>query len=119
MKKDRSVYTDPLVSRYTSRQMQHLFSEEFKFRTWKKCWIALAEAQQELGLPMVSKAQVAELKESQDTVLFDKAEKKEAEIRHDVMSHVYAYGLQAPKAKGIIHLVSASSKKWSVIRSHG
>jgi adenylosuccinate lyase len=105
---DRTVYRDPLVSRYTSREMQHLFSEEFKFRTWKRCWIALAEAEHELGLAVVTPEKIAELQAHQDVILYEEAEKKEAEIRHDVMSHVHAYGLQAPLAKGIIHLGATS-----------
>ena len=108
LKIDRTKYREPLVSRYTSPEMQYIFSEEFKFRTWKDCWIALAEAQHELGLKVVTKGMVDELKAHRDVILYEEAEKKEQEIRHDVMSHVYAYGLQAPTAKGIIHLGATS-----------
>lgn len=105
---NRTRYREPLVSRYTSAQMQHLFSEEFKFTTWKRCWIALAEALHENGVPVVTQKKIDELKKHADTVLFAEAEKKEREIRHDVMSHVHAFGVQAPGAKGIIHLGATS-----------
>ncbi|MEJ2688862.1 MAG: adenylosuccinate lyase [Deltaproteobacteria bacterium] len=106
---DREIYQEPLVSRYTSRAMQELFSEKTKFTTWRKCWVALAEAQYELGLTdIISPEMIAELKANVDKVNFEEAAAKEKEIRHDVMAHVYAYGLQCPKAAGIIHLGATS-----------
>jgi adenylosuccinate lyase len=105
---NHDIYQEPLVSRYTSREMQELFSERFKFTTWRKCWIALAEAQQELGLKMVSQEMVDELKAHAEDIDFAVAAAKEKEIRHDVMAHVYAYGLQCPKAEVIIHLGATS-----------
>ncbi len=106
---NREVYQEPLVSRYTSREMQELFSEKTKFTTWRRCWIALAEAQHELGLGhLVSREMIAELKEHADDVNYEVAAQKEKEIRHDVMAHVFAYGQQCPKAEGIIHLGATS-----------
>jgi adenylosuccinate lyase len=103
----RDSYTSPLSGRYASRGMQYLFSQEKKFRTWRRLWIALAEAEAELGLP-ISKEQIEELKAHQDDINYEEAEAREREVRHDVMSHVYAYGLQCPKAAGIIHLGATS-----------
>jgi len=88
--------------------MSYLFSSDFKFRTWRRFWIALAEAERELGLP-ITDAQIAELKAHADDINYEDAERREQEIRHDVMSHIYAYGLQAPSAKGIIHLGATSA----------
>ncbi|WP_456387555.1 adenylosuccinate lyase [Desulfolithobacter sp.] len=105
---NRDVYQEPLVSRYTSREMQKLFSEKFKFTTWRRCWVALAEAQHELGLSLVTRDMVDELKSHVEDVDFDLAAKKEKEIRHDVMAHVYAYGKQCPEAEAIIHLGATS-----------
>ena len=106
---DREVYQEPLVSRYTSREMQELFSERTKFETWRKCWIALAEAQNELGLDdIVTSEMVNELKEHATDIDYDIAAKKEKEIRHDVMAHVYAYGQKCPNAESIIHLGATS-----------
>ncbi|HHB75787.1 MAG TPA: adenylosuccinate lyase, partial [Desulfobulbus sp.] len=105
---NRNIYQEPLVSRYTSPEMQELFSERFKFTTWRRCWVALAEAQYELGLELVTRAMVEELKEHIEDIDFDIAAAKEKEIRHDVMAHVYAYGLQCPKAEAIIHLGATS-----------
>ena len=106
---NREIYQEPLVSRYTSRAMQELFSERTKFVTWRKCWVALAEAQYELGLTdIISAEMIAELKANVDNVNFDVAAAKEKEIRHDVMAHVFAYGQQCPKAAGIIHLGATS-----------
>lgn len=105
---NREIYQEPLVSRYTSKEMQELFSERFKFTHWRKCWIALAESQCELGLSAVTPEMVAELKAHVDTIDFDLAAKKEKEIRHDVMAHVYAYGQQCPLAEPIIHLGATS-----------
>ncbi|HIS05921.1 MAG TPA: adenylosuccinate lyase, partial [Candidatus Fimenecus stercoravium] len=103
----KDVYESPLNSRYASREMKYIFSPDFKFRTWRKLWIALAESEQELGLPITDE-QIAELKAHADDINYDVAEKREREVRHDVMSHVYAYGVQCPKAKGIIHLGATS-----------
>lgn len=105
---NREVYQEPLVSRYTSREMQKLFSERYKFTHWRKCWVALAEAQHELGLNAVTAAMVAELKANVDNINFEVAAEKEREIRHDVMAHVYAYGQQCPLAEPIIHLGATS-----------
>ncbi len=105
---DRTIYNEPLVSRYTSLEMQELFSEQTRFSTWRRCWAALAEAQHELGLGMVTAEMVAELKANIDNIDFEAAKKKEAEIRHDVMAHVYAYGLVCPTAEPIIHLGATS-----------
>jgi adenylosuccinate lyase len=105
---NRDIYQEPLVSRYTSREMQELFSERFKFTHWRKCWVALAEAQHELGLSSVTAEMVAELKANIDNINFDVASAKEREIRHDVMAHVYAYGQQCPLAEPIIHLGATS-----------
>ncbi len=105
---NRNIYQEPLVSRYTSSEMQELFSERFKFTTWRRCWVALAEAQHELGLELVTRAMVEELKEHIEDIDFDIAAAKEKEIRHDVMAHVYTYGLQCPKAEAIIHLGATS-----------
>jgi len=105
---DRTIYQEPLVSRYTSKEMQHLFSEQKKFETWRRCWIALAEAQHELGLELVSAAMVEEMKRHATDIDFEVAARKEKEIRHDVMAHVYTYGLQCPTAEPIIHLGATS-----------
>ena len=100
-------YVSPLSERYAGKEMQFLFSPDMKFRTWRKLWIALAEAEHELGLP-VSEEQIEELKEHAEDINYDVAKEREAMVRHDVMSHVYAYGVQCPKAKGIIHLGATS-----------
>ena len=100
-------YTSSLSERYPSNEMKYLFSPEMKFRTWRKLWIALAETEQELGLPITDQ-QIAELKAAADDINYDVAKAREKEVRHDVMSHVYAYGLQCPNAKGIIHLGATS-----------
>ena len=106
---NREIYQEPLVSRYTSLEMQKLFSEQNKFQTWRKCWIALAEAQNELGLKdIVTDEMVNELRAHESDIDFDIAAKKEKEIRHDVMAHVYAYGQKCPKAEPIIHLGATS-----------
>lgn len=104
--KDR--YANPLVERYASQAMSHLFSPDFKFRTWRRLWIALARAQRELGLP-IEKAQIEELERFQDDINYEDAERFERETRHDVMSHVHAFGLQAPSARGILHLGATSA----------
>ena len=100
-------YQTPLAERYASKEMQYIFSPDKKFRTWRRLWIALAESEKELGLNITDE-QIAELKAHQDDINYEDAKKREAEVRHDVMSHVYAYGLQCPKAKGIIHLGATS-----------
>lgn len=100
-------YTSPLSERYASKEMQYIFSPEKKFKTWRKLWIALAETEKELGLD-ITQEQIDELKAHQDDINFDVAQAREKEVRHDVMSHVYAYGVQCPKAKGIIHLGATS-----------
>ncbi|MBE5962109.1 MAG: adenylosuccinate lyase [Lachnospiraceae bacterium] len=100
-------YVSPLSERYASKEMQYIFSPDMKFRTWRKLWIALAEAEHELGLP-VTKEQIEELKAHQDDINYEVAQERERLVRHDVMSHVYAYGVQCPNAKGIIHLGATS-----------
>ena len=105
MSNDR--YTSPLSERYASREMQYIFSPDKKFRTWRKLWIALAETEKELGLDITDE-QIEELKAHADDINYDVAKEREKVVRHDVMSHVYAYGRQCPKAKGIIHLGATS-----------
>ncbi|MCI5529544.1 MAG: adenylosuccinate lyase [Blautia sp.] len=100
-------YTSPLSERYASREMQYIFSQDMKFRTWRKLWIALAETEKELGLN-ITQEQIDEMKAHADDINYDVAKAREKEVRHDVMSHVYAYGVQCPKAKGIIHLGATS-----------
>lgn len=100
-------YQTPLAERYASKEMQYIFSPDKKFRTWRRLWIALAESEKELGLP-ITEEQIEELKAHADDINYEDAKKREKEVRHDVMSHVYAYGLQCPKAKGIIHLGATS-----------
>ena len=100
-------YISPLSGRYASKEMQYIFSQDKKFTTWRRLWIALAEAERELGLN-ISEEQIAELKEHVNDINYDVAIAREKEVRHDVMSHVYAYGVQCPKAKGIIHLGATS-----------
>ena len=107
MEKDYTRYQSPLSERYASQEMQHIFSQEKKFRTWRRLWIALAESEKELGLNITDE-QIAELKSHAEDVNYADAEAREKVVRHDVMSHVYAYGLQCPKAKGIIHLGATS-----------
>ena len=104
---NRTGYESPLGSRYAGKEMQYLFSAEKKFTTWRKLWVALAKAEKELGLD-ISEEQISELEAHVSDVNFEEAEQREKEVRHDVMSHVYAYGLQCPKAKGIIHLGATS-----------
>jgi adenylosuccinate lyase len=103
----RNLYSTPLNSRYASKEMSYLFSDDMKFTTWRKLWVALAESERELGLN-ITDAQIEELRSNIENVNYEEAELKEKEIRHDVMSHVYAYGLQCPSAKGIIHLGATS-----------
>ncbi len=101
------TYQSPLAQRYASKEMQALFSNDKKFRTWRRLWIALAQSEQELGLD-ISDEQIAELIAHKDDINYEVAKQREKEVRHDVMSHVYAYGCQCPKAKGIIHLGATS-----------
>ena len=107
MERDRNGYVSPLSTRYASKAMQYLFSENNKFRTWRRLWIALATAERELGLD-ISQEQIDELTAHAEDINYDEAEAREKLVRHDVMSHVYAYGLQCPKAAGIIHLGATS-----------
>lgn len=104
---DRKVYQDPLAVRYAGTEMSYLFSDEMKFRTWRRLWIALAEAEQEMGLPITDE-QIRQMREHADDINYETAEEREHLVRHDVMSHVYAYGLQAPAAAPIIHLGATS-----------
>ena len=100
-------YVSPLSERYASKEMQYIFSPDMKFRTWRRLWIALAETAKELGLN-ITQEQIDELKAHKDDINYDVAKERERQVRHDVMSHVYAYGVQCPKAKGIIHLGATS-----------
>ncbi|MDD3093149.1 MAG: adenylosuccinate lyase [Clostridia bacterium] len=100
-------YTSPFSQRYSSKEMQLIFSDDYKFSTWRKLWISLAKAQMKLGLP-ITKEQIDELEENKDNIDYDQVKLFEKQIRHDVMSHIKAYGLQCPKAKGIIHLGATS-----------
>ncbi len=100
-------YQSPLSERYASPEMQYIFSPDMKFKTWRKLWIALAETEKELGLP-ITEEQIEELKAHAEDINYDVAKEREKIVRHDVMSHVYAYGVQCPKAKGIIHLGATS-----------
>ncbi len=100
-------YVSPLSERYASREMQYIFSPDMKFKTWRRLWIALAETEKELGLP-ITQEQIDELKAHAEEINYEVAKERERMVRHDVMSHVYAYGQQCPKAKGIIHLGATS-----------
>lgn len=100
-------YSSPFSERYASKEMQYLFSQDKKFKTWRRLWIALAETEKELGLP-ITQEQIDELIAHKDDINYDVAKAREKEVRHDVMAHVYAYGVQCPKAKGIIHLGATS-----------
>jgi len=108
MSNDKSGYISPFSQRYASKEMQNIFSSEKKFKTWRKIWIALAESEQELGID-ISDEQITELKKFADDINFDVADAKEKEIRHDVMSHLYAYGQQAPEGGKILHLGATSA----------
>lgn len=103
----KDIYESPLNSRYSSKEMKYIFSPDFKFKTWRRLWIALAESEMELGLG-ITKEQVDELKANAGNINYEVAEAREKLVRHDVMSHVYAYGQQCPSAKGIIHLGATS-----------
>ena len=100
-------YVSPLSERYAGKEMQEIFSPAVKFRTWRRLWIALAEAEQELGLP-ITDDQIAEMRAHENDINYDVARERERLVRHDVMAHVYAYGMQCEKAKGIIHLGATS-----------
>lgn len=104
---DRDKYISPLSTRYASDEMQHIFSQNFKFRTWRRLWIALAKAEKQLGLAITDE-QIEEMERFKDNINYDVAEAREKEVRHDVMSHVYAFGKQCPKAEPIIHLGATS-----------
>ena len=103
----KDTYESPLSARYASKEMKYIFSPHKKFRTWRKLWIALAESEKELGLP-ITQEQIDELKAHADDINYEVAQEREKIVRHDVMSHVYAYGVQCPNAKGIIHLGATS-----------
>ena len=107
MAENKDRYLSPFSTRYASAEMQHLFSENFKFRTWRRLWISLAKAEQHLGLD-ISDEQIAELEAFRDDINYEVAEAREKIVRHDVMSHVYAYAQQCPKAAPIIHLGATS-----------
>ena len=107
MANNKDSYISPLSTRYASAEMQHIFSENFKFRTWRRLWIALARAEQALGLDITDE-QIAEMEAHKDDIDYATAEAREREVRHDVMAHVYAFGRQCPKAEPIIHLVATS-----------
>ena len=103
MADNKEKYISPLSTRYASPEMQFVFSETFKFRTWRRLWISLARAEQALGLPITDE-QIAQMEAHRDDVNFEVAEAREKEVRHDVMAHVYAFGKQCPLAEPIIHL---------------
>lgn len=105
---DTDRYVSPLSERYASKEMQYIFSPDMKFSTWRRLWIALAETEMELGLSQITPDMIAEMKEHVTDINYDVAKEREKSVRHDVMSHVYAYGVQCPKAKGIIHLGATS-----------
>ncbi|HUO84652.1 MAG TPA: adenylosuccinate lyase [Thermoanaerobaculia bacterium] len=105
---DRTVASHPLTERYASREMSYIFSPEFRFRTWRRLWLALAEAEKELGLPITDE-QIAQLRAAVDDINYETAEAREREVRHDVMAHIHAYGEQARAARGIIHLGATSA----------
>ena len=107
MQSSKDSYISPLSTRYASPEMQHIFSENFKFRTWRRLWIALAKAEKQLGLNITDE-QIAEMEANRDNINYDVAEAREREVRNDVMSHVYAFGVQCPKAEPIIHLGATS-----------
>ena len=104
----RDTYESPLSSRYADKEMKYIFSPDKKFKTWRRLWIALAEAEHELGLEKVTQDKIDELKAHAEDINYEVAEEREKLVRHDVMSHVYAYGQQCPNAAGIIHLGATS-----------
>ena len=103
----KDLYENPLNTRYSSKEMSHLFSDDYKFTLWRKLWIALAESEMELGLN-ITQSQIDEMKKFVSDINYEVAEEREKVVRHDVMAHVYAYGQQAVSAKGIIHLGATS-----------
>ena len=105
---DTDRYVSPLSERYASKEMQYIFSPDMKFSTWRKLWIALAETEMELGLSQITPDMIEEMKAHVTDINYDVAKEREKIVRHDVMSHVYAFGCQCPKAKGIIHLGATS-----------
>jgi len=105
---NRDAYQNPLITRYASRDMSRIFSDNFKFRTWRRLWLLLAEAEQELGLSITDE-QLEEMREHLDDIDFEYAAKKEEELRHDVMAHIHAFGKAAPSAMSIIHLGATSA----------
>jgi len=105
---NHDIYQEPLVSRYTDKEMQHIFSDNFKFKTWRKCWTVLAESQKELGISQITEEMINELINAQKNIDYSVAIEKEKETKHDVMAHIYEYGTHCPKAKGIIHLGATS-----------
>lgn len=107
MPDNKDIYISPFSTRYASKEMQHVFSKNFKFRTWRRLWIALAKAEKKLGLNITDE-QIEELEAHKDDINYDVAEEREKKVRHDVMSHVYAYGMQCPHAEPIIHLGATS-----------
>ena len=107
MPDNKDNYISPFSTRYASKEMQHVFSENFKFRTWRRLWIALARAEKQLGLDITDE-QIAEMEANKDDINYEVAEEREKLVRHDVMSHVYAFGKQCPKAEPIIHLGATS-----------
>ena len=107
MPKMHEIYENPLCKRYASREMQEIFSDNRKFSTWRRLWVALAESEKELGIDITDE-QIAEMKAHIDDIDYEVAEKREHEVRHDVMSHIYAFGVACPKAKPIIHLGATS-----------
>ena len=107
MDSSKKKYISPFSTRYASDEMQHVFSEEFKFKTWRRLWIALAKAEKQLGLDITDE-QIAEMEKFKDDINYEVAQEREKLVRHDVMSHVYAYGQQCPKAEPIIHLGATS-----------
>ena len=107
MAEKHAVYENPLCRRYASREMQEIFSDDRKFSTWRRLWVALAESERELGLN-ITVEQIAELRAHVDDIDYDVADAREREVRHDVMAHIYAYGKVCPDARAIIHLGATS-----------
>ena len=105
---EKNSYINPLISRYASKEMSHIFSDQKRYSTWRNLWVALAEAQMELGLSTISKSQISEMKKHTNDIDFDIVAKREKEVRHDVMAHVYEFSLKCPTAAPIIHLGATS-----------
>ena len=108
MSRDYSTYESPFCTRYASKEMQYIFSADKKFSTWRRLWVALARAEMNLGIDKITQEMVDELESHITDINYEVAEEREKLVRHDVMSHVYAYGKQCPKAAGIIHLGATS-----------